>query len=398
MLSAPAARFVNAMMYFLLTIIYIVYAGVGLPNGILSSAWPTMHKELGAALSGAGTVSMIMSGFTILASLVSPPIIRRIGSKNAAALSIGLTCAGLFGFSVCPGFGAVCLFAVPYGLGAGGIDVVFNDYLARNYASRHLAWMHCMWGLGASIGPYIVSWALVNGGWRMGYRSIALIQLVLVILLFLSSPLWKKDSLHPTQGSGEPVRSYARDTLKTPGALTVIVMFFCYCAAEKTASLWCGSFFVYSRGFSEEEAAALVSLFYIGMTAGRALSGFISYKLNDRQMVRTGSAVLAAGSLLLIVPAGHTASLIGFFMIGLGCAPIYPCIIHMTPTLFGEERSQALIGLELAGAYIGSLTIPPLFGLLANAGMTSLLPEYILVLTALMIILHEHLQKAHPEK
>lgn len=383
------------MMYFLLAIIYIAYVGVGLPNGILGSAWPTMHEELGVALSGAGTVSMIMSGCTILASLAAPPVIRRVGAKNSAALSIALTCTGLFGFSVCPAFGAVCLAAVPYGLGAGGIDVVLNDYLARNYASRYLAWMHCMWGLGASIGPYIVSWALVNGGWRMGYRSIALIQLALVVMLLFSAPLWKKEELRPAESGEGHERTYVGDIFKTRGALTVIVMFFCYCAAEKTASLWCGSFLVYSRGFSEADAAAFVSLFYIGMTAGRALSGFVSYKLSDRQMVRTGSAVIAAGALTLIICAEHTASLVGFFMVGLGCAPIYPCIIHMTPTLFGAEKAQTLIGTELAGAYIGALTMPTLFGLLANNGMTGFLPEYILALTALMFALHELLQKTH---
>ncbi len=383
------------MMYFLLAIIYIAYVGVGLPNGILGSAWPTMHEELGVALSGAGTVSMIMSGYTILASLAAPPVIRRIGAKNSAALSIALTCAGLFGFSVCPAFGSVCLCAVPYGLGAGGIDVVLNDYLARNYASRHLAWMHCMWGFGASIGPYIVSCALVNGGWRMGYRSIALIQLALVVMLLLSAPVWKKEELRPAESGGGHSRTYVGDIFKTRGALMVIVMFFCYCAAEKTASLWCGSFLVYSRGFSETDAAAFVSLFYIGMTAGRAISGFVSYKLNDRQMVRTGSAVIAAGALTLIVCVEHTATLVGFFMVGLGCAPIYPCIIHMTPTLFGAEKAQTLIGTELAGAYIGALSMPALFGMLANNGMTGFLPEYILTLTALMFALHELLQRTH---
>ncbi len=381
-------------MYLLLAIIYIAYVGVGLPNGILGSAWPTMHEELGVALSGAGMVSMVMSACTILASLAAPPVIRRIGPKNSAALSIALTCIGLFGFSVCPTFAAVCLSAVPYGLGAGGIDVVLNDFLARNYASRHLAWMHCMWGLGASIGPYIVSWALINGGWRMGYRSIALIQLALVVMLLLSAPLWKKEELRPAESGKEHSRTYVGDIFKTRGALTVIVMFFCYCAAEKTASLWCSSFLVYSLDFSETDAAAFVSLFYIGMTAGRALSGFVSYKLSDRQMVRVGSAVIAAGTLTLIVCAEHTASLIGFFMVGLGCAPIYPCIIHMTPTLFGAEKAQMLIGTELAGAYIGALTMPAVFGLLANNGMTGLLPEYILAFTALMFVLHELLQKA----
>lgn len=384
------------MTYLLLIIIYIAYVGVGLPNGILGSAWPTMHTDLGVALSGAGTVSMIMSACTIIASLTAPYILRRAGTKNTAALSIALTCGGLLGFSVCGGFPAVCLCAAPYGLGAGGIDVALNDYLARRYASRHLAWMHCMWGLGASVGPYIVAYALTSGGWRLGYRYIGLIQFAVVAMLLISAPLWKEER-SPERGAEEKPAA-ARETglsllRGTPGAVTVIVMFFCYCALEKTASLWCGSFLVYSRGFTEADAAAFVSLFFIGMTVGRALSGFISYRLSDGNMVRLGGGVLIAGTAVLLALHSHTGSLIGFFLIGLGCSPIYPCIIHMTPALFGAEKSQALIGTELAGAYIGSLTMPPLFGLIANCGLTGILPLYILVLAAVMLLLHEMLHR-----
>ena len=384
------------MTYLLLIIIYIAYVGVGLPNGILGSAWPTMHAELGVALSGAGTVSMIMSACTIIASLTAPYILRRAGTKNTAALSIALTCGGLLGFSVCGGFPAVCLCAVPYGLGAGGIDVALNDYLARRYASRHLAWMHCMWGLCASVGPYIVAYALTSGGWRLGYRYIGLIQFAVVAMLLISAPLWKEERSHKRGAEEKPAA--ARETglsllRGTPGAVTVIVMFFCYCALEKTASLWCGSFLVYSRGFTEADAAAFVSLFFIGMTVGRALSGFISYRLSDGNMVRLGGGVLITGTAVLLALHSHTGSLIGFFLVGLGCSPIYPCIIHMTPALFGAEKSQALIGTELAGAYIGSLTMPPLFGLIANRGLTGILPLYILVLAAVMLLLHEMLHR-----
>lgn len=386
------------MTYFLLVIIYAVYIGIGLPNGILGSAWPAMHAELGVALAGAGTVSMIMSACTIAASIATPYLLRRAGTRIATVLSVALTCGGLLGFSLCGSFLAVCLCAVPYGLGAGAIDVALNDYLARRYPSRYLAWMHCMWGVGASVGPYIIAAALRTGGWRVGYRSVGLIQLAMVALLLASTPLWKRNAGdRPAKTAASAENRAGRGLLRdTPGALTVIVMFFCYCALEKTASLWCGSYLVYSRGFTEADAAAFVSLFFIGITAGRALSGFASMKLSDKNMVRLGSGALICGLLVLLLVPSHTAALVGFFLVGLGCAPIYPCIIHMTPALFGEEKSQALIGTELAGAYVGSLTMPPLFGLLANAGLTALLPVYILVLALVMALLHERLHRRHP--
>ena len=384
------------MLYFLLVIIYASYIGVGLPNGILSAAWPTMHESLGAALSGAGTVSMLMSACTIAASVGTPFFLRRIGTKNTAALCIALTAFGLLGTSFCRSFFAVCLCAVPYGLGAGGIDVALNDFLARHYKSRYLAWMHCMWGLGASVGPYIVAYALETGGWTLGYRCIGLLQLAVVAMLFMSTPLWKRAGDLPAasekKAAGQSTRSVLRST---PGAGLIIGMFFCYCALEKTASLWCGSYLVYSRGFSAEKAAAFVSLFFLGITAGRALSGFVSVLFSDKQMVRLGSGALVCGLLVLLAVQTQPAALVGFFLIGLGCSPIYPCIIHMTPALFGEEKAQTLIGIELAGAYVGSLSMPPLFGLLANAGKTSLLPAYILALTLGMIVLHELLHRRY---
>ena len=384
------------MIYFLLIIIYAAYIGVGLPNGILSAAWPTMHTDLDAALSGAGTVSMLMSACTIAASVVSPAFLRRIGTKNTAALCIALTAFGLLGTSFCRSFAAVCLCAVPYGLGAGGIDVALNDFLARHYRSRYLAWMHCMWGIGASIGPYIVSAALKTGGWTLGYRCIGLLQLGAAAMLLASAPVWKRagdrTAASEKKTAGQSVRSVLRST---PGAGLIIGMFFCYCALEKTAILWCGSYLVYSRGFTEADAAAFVSLFFIGITAGRALSGFASMKLSDKNMVRLGSGALICGLLVLLLVPSHTAALAGFFLVGLGCSPIYPCIIHMTPALFGAEKAQALIGIELAGAYIGSLSLPPLFGLLANAEKTALLPAYILVLTLGMIVLHELLHRRY---
>ena len=373
------------MLYFLPVILYVSYIGVGLPNGILSAAWPTMHESLGAALSGAGTVSMLMSACTIAASVGTPFFLRRIGTKNTAALCIALTAFGLLGTSFCRSFFAVCLCAVPYGLGAGGIDVALNDFLAWHYKSRYLAWMHCMWGLGASVGPYIVAYALETGGWTLGYRCIGLLQLAVVAMLFMSTPLWKRAGDLPAasekKAAGQSTRSVLRST---PGAGLIIGMFFCYCALEKTASLWCGSYLVYSRGFTAEKAAAFVSLFF-----------FVSVLLSDKQMVRLGSGALVCGLLVLLAVQTQTAALVGFFLIGLGCSPIYPCIIHMTPALFGEEKAQTLIGIELAGAYVGSLSMPPLFGLLANAGKTSLLPAYILALTLGMIVLHELLHRRY---
>ncbi len=385
------------MFHLLLAIIYLAFISLGLPDSLLGSAWPSMYQEFQVPVSYAGIISMIIAVGTIVSSLQSDRLTRRFGTGMVTAASVFMTAAALFGFSVSHSFFALCLWAVPYGLGAGSVDASLNNYVALHYASRHMSWLHCMWGVGASLGPYIMGYALTNGqGWNMGYRYIAILQIALTAILLFSLPLWKK---RPSSGSASEENSSGdaplslKEIFKIPGAKEVMITFFCYCALEQTAGLWASSYLVLHHGLSSQAAAGFASWFYIGITIGRALSGFLTIKLNDVQMVRLGQGIILAGCALLFLPLGTKVALTGLILIGLGCAPIYPCIIHSTPEHFGADKSQAIIGVQMAFAYIGTCLMPPLFGLIANHISVTLFPFYLAAILALMILMHELLLK-----
>ena len=364
------------MVNLLLAIIYLSFISLGLPDALLGSAWPTMCVEFDVPVSYAGMISVIISAGTIASSLMSDRMTRWLGTAKVTAFSVATTALALFGFSITKSYWMLLLWAVPYGLGAGSVDAALNNYVALHYASRHMSWLHCMWGLGASVGPYIMGYALTNGqGWNMGYRYIALMQMVLTAVLLFSIPIWKKRStqtLDEKEAQSAPLSP--KQILAIPGAKEVLVAFFCYCAAESTAMLWASTYLVKHLGFTEERAASLASLFFIGITAGRAASGFLTYKLNDTNMIRLGQGIIVAGVALMVLPLGDSGAMAGLLLIGLGCAPIYPCIIHSTPEHFGAENSQALIGVQMASAYLGTLTMPPIFGLIANHVTVALMP------------------------
>ena len=381
------------MIHLLLIIIYLAFISLGLPDSLLGSAWPAMYQEFSVPVSYAGGISMIIAAGTIISSLQSDRLTRRFGTGKVTAASVLMTAAALFGFSISHSYAALCLWAVPYGLGAGSVDASLNNYVALHYASRHMSWLHCMWGVGASLGPYIMGYALTGGrGWNMGYRYIAILQIVLTTVLIFSLPLWKKheniDRGHPDgEAAAKPLS--LRQIVKIPGAKEVMITFFCYCALESTAGLWASSYLVLRRGLSAETAAGFASLFYIGITAGRALSGFLTLKLNDTQMIRLGQGFILFGIALLFLPFGNVITLVGLILIGLGCAPIYPSIIHSTPEHFGADRSQAMIGVQMASAYVGTCLMPPIFGFMANHISVSLFPVYLLAILVLMTAMHE---------
>ena len=385
------------MFQLLLVIIYISFISLGLPDSLLGSAWPSIYPELKVPVSYAGIISMIIALGTIVSSLQSDRLTRKLGTGKVTAVSVGMTAAALFGFSVGHSFWMLCLWAVPYGLGAGSVDASLNNYVALHYESRHMSWLHCMWGVGATIGPYIMGFALTGGmTWNGGYRIISMIQIVLTILLVVSLPLWKgKNSSGSSSenSQAQPSALSIRNILRIPGAKEVMVCFFCYCAVEQTAALWASSYLTLYKGVPEETAARFAGMFFIGITVGRALSGFITMKLNDVQMIRLGQGLIGAGVLIMLLPLGAGASLAGLIIIGLGCAPIYPCIIHSTPDRFGADRSQAIIGVQMASAYVGTCLMPPLFGLIANHVSVSLFPFYMLVILVLMTVMHELLTK-----
>ena len=372
----------------LLAMIYLAFISLGLPDSVLGAAWPVIHRELAAPLPWSGIIFMIISAGTVISSLLSDRLNLRFGTGKVTACSVALTCAALFGFSISGAFWQLCLWAVPYGLGAGGVDAALNNYVALHYASRHMSWLHCMWGVGATAGPYIMGAALAAGsGWQTGYRVIGCIQLALTAALLLSLSLWKQNSSESGKQAGEKAL-FLVSVLAIPGAKAVMLAFFCYCALEQTVGLWASSYLVNVRGVDPVTAARYGSLFFFGITGGRAISGFVTYRLNDTQMVRLGQGIVAVGVALLILPLGEPVALAGLVLIGLGCAPIYPCIIHSTPAHFGAERSQALIGVQMASAYVGTSLMPPLFGALAARLTLAIFPLYLLILLTVMAASH----------
>lgn len=367
------------MFQLLLVIIYLAFISLGLPDSLLGSAWPSMYQEFSVPVSYAGGISMIIAVGTIISSLQSDRLTKKFGTGKVTAFSVLMTAAALFGFSVSHSYVALCLWAIPYGLGAGSVDASLNNYVALHYASKHMSWLHCMWGIGASLGPYVMGYALTdNGSWNMGYRYIAILQIVLTAILLVSLPLWKiKTSADTTLDTEKQEPLSLKKIICIPGAKEVMVTFFCYCAVEQTAGLWASSYLVLNLGLSEDTAASFASLFFVGITIGRALGGFLTLKLNDTQMIRLGQAIVAVGTLFLFLPLGNRSALAGLVLLGLGCAPIYPSIIHSTPEHFGSDRSQAIIGVQMASAYVGTCLMPPVFGLIANHISVSLLPLYL---------------------
>ena len=406
------------MFSFLLLIIYLSFISLGLPDALLGSAWPIMHEELKVPLSYSGSVYMLISCCTILSSLKSESLNRRFGTGKITAFSVLLTALAIFGFSMSRSFYMLLLFAIPYGLGAGSVDAALNHYVALHYSSRHMNWLHCMWGIGASIGPYIMGFVLQRGfSWSKGYFLIGLLQAGLTFLLFLSLGLWKekeedmndlvKVEMHEGE-EGKKAMSF-REILRIPGAKECIASFFFYCAIEQTIGLWSGSFMVYSLRIDAKLAASFVALFYFGITFGRFLAGIFSAKWKDEELILGGIAILFLG-IALLFPAGLSSGkqlfgmelgqvfvILSLLFMGLGCAPIYPAIIHSTPYNFGAENTSALIGKQMASAYIGSLSLPPIFGVLAKNFGTELFPFYAVVLGIAMLYMYKQLLKKTKE-
>ena len=382
----------------LLPVIYLAFISLGLPDSLLGSAWPSMVGQLGADLSWAGIVSMIISAGTIVSSLCSERLNARLGTGGVTVVSVLLTAAALFGFSTCTRFWQLCVWAVPYGLGAGSVDAALNAYVSLHYKSRHMSWLHCMWGVGASAGPVIMGRALAGGSWQGGYRIISLIQFGLTAVLLLSLPLWKRPEKTPEGADYTPEHRTLPQLLRMPGVPQVLLCFFCYCALESTAGMWAASYCTLVRGIDVGTAAGWASTFYLGITIGRGVCGFLTIKINDQNMIRLGQVLIALGVVLVLLPAGQGVLFAGLVTIGLGCAPIYPSIIHETPANFGREVSLAMTGIQMAFAYVGSCLMPPLFGLLAQYVTPALYPWFLAALLALMFAMAESLHRRTREK
>lgn len=372
----------------LLALIYLAFISLGLPDSLLGAGWPTMYGELGVPVSYMGIVSMVISGGTIVSSLMSDRLTRKFGTRVVTVVSVFLTAGALFGFSFSDRFWMLILFSVPYGLGAGAIDAALNNYIALHYSARHMSWLHCFWGVGTIVSPFIMSYALTSSTWNDGYRIVGYIQLGIAALLLVTLPVWKINSKKTDVVEQKNIGLIG--ALKIKGVPFILIGFFAYCAAEATAMQWASTYFVEVKHISEAQAAQFASLFYIGITAGRFLSGFVSAKIGDRRMIVIGASVLTLGIILLVIPVtAAELSLAGFVIIGLGCAPIYPSIIHSTPANFGAENSGAIIGIQMACAYVGSTFMPPLFGLIGSATDFAIMPLYLIVFVVLMLVMTE---------
>ncbi len=369
----------------LLVVIYISFIGLGLPDAVFGAALPSIHETLGIPLSLAGLVAMIISAGTIISSFYSDKIIKKFGVAKIVIYSTAITAIALFGFSKSINLFCLCFWAIPYGLGAGCIDSALNNYVALNYKSKHMNWLHCSWGIGAATGPIIMGQVLSYGlGWEKGYLTIAIMQTVLTIILFSSKNLWTKNE--NSNSEIEISDKSKKEIIKIAGVKEVLVGFFCYCALETSCGLWAASYLTLHCNFTVERAATFASMFYIGITFGRFLSGFISLKLSDKNMIKLGQSLIILGVILLIFSRNNIVTVIGLCSIGLGCAPIYPALIHSAPDNFGKDVSQSVIGMQMASAYIGTTFVPPLFGILQKYIGIEFYPAFLTVIAVTMII------------
>ncbi len=387
------------MLVSLLVVIYLAFISLGLPDALLGSAWPVMHIKLQVSVELAGIVTMITACGTIVSSLFSDKVIRRFGTGVVTLVSVLFTAIALITISFTTSFIVLCMVAIVLGLGAGSIDTALNNYVALNYKAKHMSWLHCFWGVGAMSGPLIMSYILARGyEYNMGYKVVSLIQFTLAFVLLVTLPLWKKvEKLNVTETSGEEsveqVAISKKELFKIKGTKEACLAFLCYCAIEASLGLWGSSYMVLVHGISVETAAKYGSLFYFGITFGRFLTGFITAKLNNMQLVYVGLGIIALGVVLIILPFGVNVAIVGFLLAGFGCAPIFPSLIHETPVNFGAEYSQSIIGVQMASAYVGNTFAPLIFGFFASYLTYSILPYYIgvilIVMTYMILMLNK---------
>lgn len=381
-------------MYSLLVVIYLAFVSLGLPDSLLGASWPIMHQEIGIPLSFMGVITFVISMGTVLSSLFSYKLIQKFGTGTITTVSVFMTAIALLGFSYSRNLIMIFVFSIPYGFGAGAIDAALNNYVASHYSSKHMSWLHCFWGVGTVISPFIMSYALTYWNWSGGYRIISIIQMIIGLVLVLSLKLWKSNEKDNETDSNNDSSSESLgliQTLKIKGVPSLLIGFFAYCSAEATVMAWSATYLVKAKNIDEATAAAFASMFFIGMTVGRFLGGFIMDKFGDRKMIFMGTIIIFGGVALMLIPIDNNIfSLLGLIIIGLGCAPIYPCIVHSTPYNFGEKNSGAIIGIQMASAYLGATVMSPLYGVIGDSIGFSSMPIYVLLFTILMIIMVEN--------
>ena len=375
----------------MLVLIYIACISLGLPDSLLGSGWPVMHEAFGVPISYMGIVTMVVSGCTIVSSLLSDKLTKKLTTQVVTVISVFMTAIALLGFSFATEFWMLIVLAVPYGLGAGAIDAALNNYVALHYSSKHMSWLHCFWGIGAIISPFVMSHALITSTLSNGYRIVSLIQFGIGAVLLLTLPVWRKSKRQAASQTEKAQKSIGLiGAMKIKGVPFLLLGFFAYCAAEATVMGWASTYLVQTRNIAEEKAAAFASLVFIGLTVGRFVGGFLMDKLGDRKMILLGTIISTCGIGILLLPfKNEIFCVVGLIVIGLGYAPIYPCIIHATPNNFGAENSGAIVGIQMASAYVGSTFMPPLYGLLGRVIGFQIMPIYLIIFIALMIFMIE---------
>lgn len=376
-------------MSLLLAVIYLIFVSLGLPDSLLGSGWPKMQVEFGVPSSYAGYVFMMISAMTIISALLSPKLIQRLHVKWIVTVSIMLTVFGLLGFSFCTQYWMLLVCAIPYGLGAGAIDAAMNHYVANNYSGAVMNFLHCFYGVGAMISPYLMALAIKVAHWNEGYRWTAFLQIGILLVVISSWSLWQQNDSKADESKIDSVG--IKETIKQPGVMATLLAFFAYSAGEATCFLWVPSYFAGTRtGISSELVASFGSLIFGGLMLGRLIAGFIANRLGDRRMIRSGTMVELIGILLTALPIkGYLVAAIGFLIIGIGMGPIYPSIQHMAPINFGKRYSAAVIGLQMAFAYTGSTFMPTVFGILQQKLGIWIMPLYLLVFAGLSFALLE---------
>lgn len=378
----------------ILIVIYVSFISLGLPDSLLGSAWPAMQPDLAVPLSNAGIISMFITGTTIVSSFLSGRLIRRFGTGKLTFISVTMTSAALLGFWVFPSFWSICLFAIPLGFGAGAVDSGLNNFVALHYKSSHMSWLHCFWGIGASLGPIIMSFFISKyNSWRTGYLAVSIIQFCLVAILLLTLPLWKKFEEEVTETHPEENIKSGINPTKIPGVKLALASFFFYCAAESSTGLWGSSYLAQYKGLSTEAAARWISMFFVGITIGRFVCGFITMKINNRSLIRIGEIMSIAGAIILILPLPNIFSIIGLALIGLGFAPVFPCMIQDTPYRFGKSPTQTVIGYQMAFAYMGMTFMPPILGFISSKSSIIIFPFFILIYILILVINTESINK-----
>lgn len=370
---------------FLLIIIYIAFIGLGIPDSLIGAAWPAIYTDWAISESAVSIVTLTISGCTVLSSILSTGILNKFGAHKVSTVSTAMTAIALIGFSLSPNLLVMWLCAIVLGLGAGAIDAGLNNYIALHYTANHMNLLHCFYGIGVSVSPYIMSLAISGGAWRKGYLYAFILQTIITVILFLSFPLWKKSD-SSTEEEENPKKLSILEMIRMRKLRTVWVIMLATNAIEYVCGIWGSYYLIKTKGLSVAEGAIALTLYYAGMASGRFLSGILAQKIYTWKRIYIGLIILFGAIIMLLVPNATVLSIAGLFAVGFGNGSIYPNFLHLTPYNFGKDVSQAVMGSQIALAYIGVMIAPPMFGLVNSIFGSHSFPIFVSLLYIIMVI------------